>query len=155
MSLKKQNLQNSLTYKAVTAIQKYMDTWCLDAIIGFFLPGIGDILTTIFVIPYIHISFFQIRSVPLTLAVIYNTMMDCLIGMVPFGIGDLMDVFNKSYKKSYRLIVGFVEDDREIIKEVNKKAVYMAVMIVVLFVLIICMFWLVVHLIKYVATLFS
>ena len=54
---------------------------------------------------------------------------DMLIGMIPFCIGDICDVFHRCYVENSKLIVGFVEDDREIISEVNRKAVWTAILI--------------------------
>ena len=66
---------------------------------------------------------------PLTLAVIYNGLRDIAIGLIPLWIGNILDFFNRSYLQNIRLIVGFVEDDKEIISEVNRKAVKSAIMI--------------------------
>ena len=74
----------------------------------------------------------MVKSIPLTLAVIYNILMDILIGAIPFYIGDVLDVFKRSYVKNLRLVTGYIEDDKEIINKVNKKAFWMAVFIVVL-----------------------
>ena len=41
------------------------------------------------------------------------------------------DVFHRSYKKNYRLIVGFVEDDAEIVDKVKKNAFKMFILILV------------------------
>ena len=60
----------------------------------------------------------------------------CLTRLIPFYIGDIIDVFNRSYKKNYRLIVGYVEDDQEIISEVNSKAIRTAVLIAIMCVII-------------------
>ena len=60
----------------------------------------------------------------------------CLTRLIPFYIGDIIDVFNRSYKKNYRLIVGYVEDDQEIISEVNRKAIRTAVLIAIMCVII-------------------
>lgn len=87
-------------------------------------------------LPYIYVSAVKIRSVPLTLAVIYNALCDIAMGLIPFYIGDVIDVFNKSFVQNFKLIVGFVEDDKKIISEVNRKAVRMAVLIVMLCVII-------------------
>ena len=73
---------------------------------------------------------------PLTLAVIFNVLKDVFLGMLPFWIGDIVDVFNRSYKQNARLIVGFVEDDKDIIEEVNRKAFWTGVMIIIFCVLI-------------------
>ena len=45
-------------------------------------------------------------------------------------------MFNRSYKKNYRLIVGYVEDDQEIISEVNSTAIRTAVLIAIMCVVI-------------------
>ena len=114
-----------------------MDSYFLDPIIGFLLPaGTGDALTSIFVFPYIYVAAFQVKSLPLTLAVIFNVLKDVFLGMLPFWIGDIVDVFNRSYKQNARLIVGFVEDDKDVIEEVNRKAFWTGVMIIIFCVLI-------------------
>ena len=74
----------------------------------------------------------MVKSIPLTLAVIYNILMDLLIGAIPFYIGDVLDVFKRSYVDNLKLITGYIEDDKEIINMVNKKAFWTAVFIVVL-----------------------
>lgn len=124
-------LEKDGSYRTVKWISVAMDNFMLDPIIGFFVPGFGDVLTSVMTLPFIYVSLFKIKSIPLTLAVIYNMLIDAILGAIPFFIGDIIDVFNRSYKKSYRLIVGFIEDDKEIIKEVNRKALTTAVLIVV------------------------
>lgn len=112
---------NSYSYKAAKVIQKAFDQYFLDPILGFFMPGFGDILTSTLTLPFIYLALFEIKSIPLTLAIIYNALMDILKGLFPV-IGDIFDAFNKSYTKSFRLINGFVDDDEIIKREVNKKA---------------------------------
>ena len=87
-------------------------------------------------LPYIYVSAVKIRSVPLTLAVIYNALCDIAMGLIPFYVGDVIDVFNKSFVRNFKLIVGFVEGDKKVISEINRKAVRMAVLIVMLCVII-------------------
>ena len=112
---------------------KYMDKWFLDPIFGFILPaGIGDALSSVLAFPFIYYSLCVVKSIPLTLAVIYNILMDVLIGSIPFYIGDVLDVFKRSYVENLKLITGYIEDDKEIINKVNKKAFWTAVFIVVL-----------------------
>lgn len=100
------------------------------------LEGFGDLLTQLLTLPYIYVSAVKIRSVPLTLAVIYNALCDIAMGLIPFYIGDVIDVFNKSFVRNFKLIVGFVEGDKKVISEINRKAVRMAVLIVMLCVII-------------------
>ena len=54
------------------------------------------------------------------------------IGSIPFYIGDVLDVFKRSYVENLKLITGYIEDDKEIINKVNKKVFWTAVFIVVL-----------------------
>ncbi len=126
---KKAEIEESASYRATQAIAKYMDKWHLDAFIGFLPGGFWDFLTQVLILPYIYVSAVQVRSVPLTLAVIYNGLRDIAIGLIPFYIGNILDFFNRSYLQNIRLIVGFVEDDKNIIDEVNRKAVKSAIMI--------------------------
>lgn len=133
-------LEEDGSYRTVKWISIAMDQYFLDPIIGFFVPGFGDFITSVMTVPFIYVALVKIKSIPLTLAVIYNMLIDALIGMIPFFIGDIFDVFNRSYKKSYTLIVGFVEDDKEVIKEVNKKAFTTTIMIIVICLII---YWLI------------
>ena len=122
-------LEEDTDYRMIKGIKTVMDDYFLDPILGFLLPAVGDVLTTLCVLPFLWVSLARIKSIPLTLACLYNTMIDLVLGLIPFYIGDILDAFNKSYKKNYRLIVGFVEDDRNVIREVNEKAVKTAIMI--------------------------
>lgn len=135
-SLKK----SSHSYKTLHFIQKYVDGWHIDAIIGFAFPGIGDILGILFAIPSVYISSLKIKSFPLTLAIIYNSLADCVIGMLPFYIGDIFDIFIKSNRKNFELIMGYIEDDKKIISEINRKAIFMGIMVVIMCALIYLMF---------------
>lgn len=98
-----------------------MDTFFLDPILGFIVPGLGDIITATLTIPFIYTSIFKLHSVPLTLAIVYNSFVDMLVGLVPV-IGDIGDLLVRSYKKNYNLIVGYVEDDPEVMYEIKDKA---------------------------------
>lgn len=142
---RKIEIQQSFSYKTIQGISRIMDDYYIDPIIGFIFPaGIGDALPALLIIPYVYISLFIIHSIPLTLAVIYNTIKDILLGMIPFFIGDIIDIFNKGYKQNRKLIIGFVEDDREIINDVNRKAVGMAIGIIIVCVLIyFCIKWII------------
>ena len=122
-------IEESAAYRSAHAIAKYMDKWHLDAFVGFLPGGFWDFLKQVLILPYIYVSAVQVRSLPLTLAVIYNGLRDIAIGLIPLWIGNILDFFNRSYLQNIRLIVDFVEDDKEIISEVNRKAVKSAIMI--------------------------
>jgi hypothetical protein len=62
---------------------------------------------------------------------LYNIVLDCFIGLTPY-LGDVLDAFYRSYAKNYKLIVGFVENDKEVIDEVRRSAWKSAILIVIL-----------------------
>lgn len=136
MSISEYEIKSSKSYQLAERITRLMDKYYLDAVLGFLLEGFGDLLTQLLTLPYIYVSAVKIRSVPLTLAVIYNALCDIAMGLIPFYIGDVIDVFNKSFVQNFKLIVGFVEGDKKVISEINRKAVRMAVLIVMLCVII-------------------
>ena len=124
--------ENDPLYRLIRTIKNVMDRYYLDPLIGLFFPTAGDIFSSVMMLPFLTMSLFKIKSLPLTLAILYNMLMDMMLGIIPLWIGDLLDIFNRSYSKNYRLIVGFVEGDQEVIQEVNRKAVLTAVGILVL-----------------------
>lgn len=137
MSTLRQQLEHSTSYSLAKEMAKYMDNYYLDPVIGFVLPmGIGDFLTQTLALPYLYISAVKIGSWKLSLAVIYNMLVDVLLGAIPFFIGDVLDVFNKSYKRNFDLIEGYIDGDPVVIETVDKNAVTVLVLIIVLIVLI-------------------
>lgn len=132
---RKTEIEESSSYQMCHLIAKAMDKYYLDPIIGL-IPGVGNMISSIGVLPYLYVAFFKVQSIPLTLAIIYNTLIDMLVGYVPFYLGTIIDIFNRSYLRNIRLIVGFVEDEREVIREVNQKAARTLVLIVILCILI-------------------
>lgn len=119
---KRAALENDGDYKLLKDISTVLDGRIpLDPIIGLLCPEFGDLLSFVLGLPYLRVALFKVKSIPLTLAVASNMVIDLLIGALPV-VGDLFDVFFRSYKKSYRLIVGFVEDDAEIVKMVKRRA---------------------------------
>lgn len=129
-------LENDFSYRTVRTLKTVMDDYYLDPILGLLPGGIGDIITSLCTIPYIYVALCKVKSVPLTLAVLYNMLKDVLLGLIPFWIGDIIDAFYKSNKKNYRLIVGYVEDNEEIISEVNRNATKTAIIIAIFCLLI-------------------
>lgn len=129
-AIRKAEIETSASYRMTKWIANLMDKYFLDALIGF-MPVAGDSLTSLMSLPSIYVCLFKVKSIPLTLAVIFNILKDMLIGMIPFWIGNICDFFNRCYLQNMRLIVGFVEDDKAIIDEVNRKSVWMAVLIVI------------------------
>ena len=63
------------------------------------------------------------------------------MGMIPFFIGDIIDIFHRSNAKNMAMIQGFVDGDEQVIKQVNQRAVQSVVVLVALVLLIALMVW--------------
>lgn len=149
-----QKVETSRTYHFTKRIARWMDRYYLDPIIGFFLPAYGDVVTALLNLPYLYISMLKLRSIPLTLAIIYNLLFDVCVGLIPI-LGDLFDVFNKSYTKNSRLLTGFVEGNRTIIREVNRKALIIGVLCLLLILFIYLLIYLTIQFAGWVGTAIS
>ena len=148
-------LHNSRSSALLQQITKYMDRYYLDAALGFAIPGgIGDGVSAIFSLAYVYFSAFVIRSLPLTLAILNNTLRDVVLGMIPFYVGDVIDVFHRANKQNMALVDGFVDGNETIMQEVKRKAWQSAVFIVLLLGAIVGMVFLLVWLTKTMGTIF-
>ncbi len=142
--LRRIEIKESFSYMAIKTIAKYMDKYFLDPLIGL-IPEVGDILTAVFSLPFfLYVTAVKVKSVPLTLAVTYNFLLDTLIGMIPFMIGNVLDFFSRANIKSFKLITLYIEGDKATVREVNGKAARMVLLIVLLCVAIYFMVMLVV-----------
>ena len=128
---KQEIIRNSVSYKLVHAIALWMDRRLLDPLIGLVLPGFGDALTSVLAVPYLYLSIVKLKSIPLTLAIVCNILLDVLIGIIPY-IGVVGDVFKRAFTRNEAMIKGYVEGDRAIMQEIDRKAVGMAFLIVIL-----------------------
>ena len=138
--LQRKRLMDNKIYQTMNDITRYMDRYYLDAVIGI-IPGWGDVITLFCVVPFIYFSTRVIKSIPLTLAIINNALSDVLLGMIPFFIGDIIDVFHRANTKNMAMIQGFVDGNELVIKEVNRKAIQSAVILIILLLLIALMIW--------------
>ena len=129
------DIKEKKSYKLIEAIAKIMDNYYVDPLLGL-VPTVGDAVTSFLTLPYLYFSIFKLKSIPLTLALLCNMLIDFAMGVIPFWIGDVLDFFNHSYVKNYKLITGYVEGDEEMIKKVDRRARGMAFLIVVLCLLI-------------------
>ena len=112
---------NSRFYRTLQRIAQWMDTYYLDPILGFLLPaGLGDFVSALMAIPFIVFSLFVAKSIPLTLAIINHTLWDILIGLIPFFVGDVLDVFSQPYRRNLQLIEGYLSGDKSTIRHIQK-----------------------------------
>ncbi|MBQ8657469.1 MAG: DUF4112 domain-containing protein [Prevotella sp.] len=155
----KERLKNSSSYWAMQRIATWMDRFYVDAILGLTLPmGIGDVITALFSLLFVWFALVHVRSIPLALAIVNNTLRDIAIGLIPCFIGDVLDFLHKSNRQNLLLINGFVDGDKKIIHEVNRKAVQSVVMIIVLIIIIVLLFrlvWLTAQALAWFISLFS
>ena len=93
--LAREKLENDWMYRTVKGISFLMDKCFMDAVLGFIVPGVGDFLTIVLSFPFLFVALFKIRSIPLFLAMLYNIVLDCFIGLTPY-IGDVLDLFYRS-----------------------------------------------------------
>ena len=149
----RQRLMDNKVYQAMGNLTKYMDRYYLDALFGL-MPGWGDLITVLSAIPFIYFSAKVIKSIPLTLAVINNSLRDVLLGMIPFFVGDIIDIFHRANTQNMKMVQGFVDGDETIIKDVNKKATQSAIVLIVMILLIILMFWALISFGKYLISFF-
>lgn len=150
---KQKIIRNSVSYKLVHAIALWMDRRLLDPLIGLVLPGFGDALTSVFAVPYLYLSIVKLKSIPLTLAIVCNILLDILIGIIPY-IGVVGDVFKRAFTRNAALIKGYVEGDRAIMQEIDRKAVGMAFLIVILCGLIYAMVLAAVKIVEWIGSFF-
>ena len=134
-------LMDNRVYQAMSLATKYMDRYYIDALIGF-VPGWGDLITVLSAVPFVYFSAVVIKSIPLTLAVINNSLRDVLLGLIPFFVGDIIDIFHRANSQNMQMIQGFVDGDKLVIDKVNRRALQSALVIVLLLALIVLMLWL-------------
>ena len=137
---RRQRLMNNKAYQMMEGLTRYMDRYYLDALIGV-IPGWGDTIALLSAVPFVYFSARVIKSVPLTLAILNNALRDVLMGMIPFFLGDIIDIFHRSNIQNMQMIQGFVDGDEAIIKQVNQRAFQSAIVLAVLLLLIALMIW--------------
>ena len=139
--LRRQRLMDNKAYQTMEGLTRYMDRYYLDALIGI-IPGWGDAIALLCVVPFVYFSSRVIKSIPLTLAVLNNALRDVLLGMIPFFVGDIIDIFHRANTQNMRMIQGFVDGDEKVIKQVSQRAWQSAIVLFVLLLLIALMIWL-------------
>jgi hypothetical protein len=151
-----EKLRSSRLYRATQAVTLWMDRYNVDGVAGLVPGGVGDIVSAGFAVVHVYFSAFRLRSIPLTLAILNNTLRDIFLGMLPFFVGDVIDFFHKANKRNMALIDGFINDDDIVIHEVNRKATQSAAILISLAIAIMLLLWGLVWLTKTLGTaLFS
>jgi hypothetical protein len=88
----------------VRTFARVMDDYYLDPILGFLLPGVGDLVGSLFGV-YIVLVAARRRVSPVVIArMVMNLALDAATGVVPI-VGDAIDVAFKANKKNLALLV--------------------------------------------------
>jgi len=82
-------------------------------------------------------------------------MIDMILGMIPYFVGNIIDFFYKAHRKNLDMIVGYIKDDQSVIDEVNRKAVWSAILLIILIVVFVLMIKLVIGVVGWIGRLFS
>ena len=133
------HIKDSPIYRTISTISKLMDNTFnifgipigLDPIVGF-IPVAGDLFAPAMALPMIYLAAVKIKSLPLTLAIILNILIDTAIGIIPFHIGNIADFFSRAYVRNMKLIAGYIENDAKTIEKINRQATYAALLIALL-----------------------
>ena len=152
-SIRKGKLKSSRLYQSMQSITVWLDKYYLDAVAGLVPGGIGDAASSLFALVHVYFSLFRLHSIPLTLAILNNTLRDVFLGLIPFYVGDLIDFFHRSNKKNMELIDGFINGDQTLIKEVNRKAAQSLVVLVISIIAILLMLFLLVKIAQAIGTI--
>jgi len=150
----RKRLMDNKAYQMMSYLTRYMDRYYLDALIGI-IPGWGDTITLLSVVPFVYFSSCVIKSVPLTLAVLNNALRDVLMGMIPFFVGDVIDFFHRANIQNMRMIQGFVDGDEAVIKQVNQRAWQSVIVLIILLLLIVLLIWLLISFGSYLYSLLT
>lgn len=125
-----QRLELSRSFRLSRLLKRYLDDYYLDGVIGL-IPVAGDVFSQTFNLVFVYIAAFKIRSLPLTIMVVFNGLLDLLIGLIPF-LGTVLDFFHKSYKRNFELLEAYGRNDRTVIHRVRHQALLAALGIVAL-----------------------
>lgn len=141
--LQKKQIEKSRHYQIIKFSKKWLEDYHLDGIIGL-VPIVGDIASQFFSYSFLYVAIVRLKSYRLTMAILCNVLLDILIGLIPY-LGIVLDFVHRSYKYNFNLIIGFVNDDPEIVRQVNKRAAWTTVVVVVLCGLIVALIWAIIN----------
>lgn len=120
MHNKHTTIYQSRSYRWGKQIQKYLDDYYLDGIIGL-IPLVGNAVGHGFNLVYIYLAWFKLRSKRLTLVIILNGLKDFVLGLIPI-LGPVLDFFYKSNKKNFELIEQFAAGNPQTIQQIHQQA---------------------------------
>ncbi len=92
------------TIARIQTISRWLDDRFLDPIIGFLLPGLGDLLPALFGL-YVVFTAWRERVPAIVIArMLLNIAVDVALGLVPV-VGDLIDIGYRAHQRNAKLLV--------------------------------------------------
>ena len=136
-------LAESRIYGWLHRVATVMDKYHLDAVAGLIPGGMGDIVTALISMVFVYVGAFVVKSTALSIALLNNIVRDLMLGLIPFYVGDVIDVFHRSNKQNIRLVEGYVGGDPAVINEVNSRVWQSLAAIVLMLGVIVLLVWIV------------
>jgi hypothetical protein len=89
--------------RAAETLAKWLDDRFLDPLLGFALPGVGDVIGSVLGLYVVVVAFKRKLPLVTVARMLVNLGVDALVGAVPIA-GDLFDVAWKANKRNVRLL---------------------------------------------------
>ena len=128
-------LRDSKIYNVLQRVSTVMDRYYLDAAAGLIPGGVGDIVTALISLVYVYVGARVVKSPALSVALLNNTVRDLMLGLIPFYVGDIIDVFHRSNRQNMQLVEGYVCGDEQVVRQVHAR-VWQSVAAIVLMLLV-------------------
>jgi hypothetical protein len=88
----------------VQRVTRWMDVLALDPVLGFVLPGVGDVVGSVFGLYVVSVAVRRRLPVVVIARMLLNLGIDTLIGVVPVA-GDLADVAFRAHRRNAELLL--------------------------------------------------
>ena len=89
--------------RAAETLARWLDDRYLDPLLGFFVPGVGDVIGSALGLYVVVVAFRKKLPLVTISRMLVNLAVDALVGAVPIA-GDLFDVVWKANRKNVRLL---------------------------------------------------
>jgi hypothetical protein len=88
----------------VQRVTRWMDVLALDPVLGFVLPGVGDVVGSVFGLYVVSVAVRRRLPVVVIARMLLNLGVDTLLGVVPVA-GDLADVAFRAHRRNAELLL--------------------------------------------------
>lgn len=95
----------------VRAVARILDRKLVDPVLGFIVPGVGDVLSAGAGLYVVALAIRHRLPAVVIARMLLNLTVDTVIGVIPL-IGDLFDLFHKAHTKNAQLFLSRVDTRR-------------------------------------------